>query len=226
MKLTDVSCALGAPMGRPNTLPDNREAVGPLQLVRLLWQDGDYDAGGAYWGNTRKNDVYWASGDFEGEDFTTEIFVRGDCFASAWTEVLELCPGALRAEVSGESDEWTADEHAELYPSLTYWASFNRFELRLPGQCVIDCSHGGDCGADVEAWAGRIRELIAADGSRNAPTPELIRDELEEYDAWDAEQLADDQANFERLVWLAACSIGDDAQRDHSQPVKPSPVSA
>jgi hypothetical protein len=47
-----------------------------------------------------------------------------------------------------------------------YWASFDRFELRLPGECVLDCSHSGDCGPDVEAWAPRIREQIEKDKFR------------------------------------------------------------
>lgn len=203
-------------MGRPNSLPDDLFTGVPLRLVRLFWDDGDYDLGGAYWGFTGKDDVYWAYN----EELLVDIFVRADCFASAWAEVLKLVTVAYREDFTREHDQWTTTEHHELYPSLIYWASFNRFELRLPGQCVIDCSRGGDCGADVEAWTGRIRELIERDGFKNRPTPELIRDELEEYGAWDAGQLADDGANFERLVWLAACSIGEDEQRDHSQPVK------
>lgn len=41
---------LGAYMGRPDILPDNKAAPVKLRLVRLRWVDGDYDQGAAYWG--------------------------------------------------------------------------------------------------------------------------------------------------------------------------------
>jgi len=99
-------------------------------------------------------------------------------------------------------------------PTALYWAPFNRFELRLPGECVADCSHSGDCGPDVEAWVPRIREQIEKDNFQNRPTPDKIREELREYGAWDAEELADDEANFERLVWIAAGDISDSDEPD------------
>lgn len=50
--LTDVSSARGAPMGRPNQhASEPRDQLRPvLALVRLRFEDGDYDEGGAYWG--------------------------------------------------------------------------------------------------------------------------------------------------------------------------------
>lgn len=107
----------------------------------------------------------------------------------------------------------------ELNPQALYWASFNRFELRLPGQCVIDCSHSGQCDDDVEAWIDRVRKQIASDDFPNKPTPELIREELREYGAWDDEELANDEQNFRRIVWLAAGSISDDDTPDCSDPI-------
>lgn len=67
---------VGAMMGRRDQLPQVRSAPGKLRLVRLRWCDGDYDEGGAYWGGGRGDFVYWAKGDLEGEEFTTEVFVR------------------------------------------------------------------------------------------------------------------------------------------------------
>ncbi len=63
-------------MGRRDTLPENRNAKGKLRLVRLRWVDGAYDQGGAYWGHIPGNFIYHAKGDLEGEEFTTELFVR------------------------------------------------------------------------------------------------------------------------------------------------------
>lgn len=44
----DVSSARGAPMGRPSDPLE--EFSPPVHLERVLMVDGDYDAGGAYWG--------------------------------------------------------------------------------------------------------------------------------------------------------------------------------
>lgn len=50
--LTNVSSARGAPMGRPNQhASEPHDQLRPvLSLVRLRFEDGDYDEGGAYWG--------------------------------------------------------------------------------------------------------------------------------------------------------------------------------
>lgn len=83
------------------------------------------------------------------------------------------------------------------------WAMFNRFELFMTYDQARSASHQGDCEADVRALmtdADIIAQLSAID-------PEDIRAELREYGAWDAEQLADDVANHERVVWLAAGDI-------------------
>lgn len=79
-------------------------------------------------------------------------------------------------------------------------AYFDRFSIDLPDEAVQDCSHQGQCDADVEAWAGRIARPADA-------TPEALAAELKEYGAWDAEQLADDAANWHRIIWIAAGNI-------------------
>ena len=40
--------------------------------------------------------------------------------------------------------------------------------------------------------------------------PEVLRGELREYGAWDAAELADHDANLERLLWLAAGDITEE----------------
>lgn len=107
-----------------------------------------------------------------------------------------------------------------IIPDKLYWASFNRFELRLSGQCVLDCSHSGDCADDVARHVRQVRRQINSDNFTNKPTPDKIRAELAEYGAWDAEQLACDVENFNRLVWIAANNIAEDENQDCSEPVK------
>jgi len=83
---------------------------------------------------------------------------------------------------------------------------FERFEITMPREAVDDCSHQGDCGPDVEAWAPKIDRPDDC-------TPEALRDELAEYGAWDDDQLANDSDNWERIVWIAAGNIKDENYR-------------
>lgn len=105
-------------------------------------------------------------------------------------------------------------------PESLYWASFNRFELRLPGQCVLDCSHSGPVDSDVDYWAPKIQEQIIADRFPLSPDGQSIREELSEYGAWDNDELADSVQNFKRLIWIAACNIAESDSPDCSEPLK------
>lgn len=91
---------------------------------------------------------------------------------------------------------------SEVQPE-TRIAAFNRFELPMPKDCACDCHHQGVCDEDVAYWA---KEL---DRPKNI-TPELLKAELKEYGAWDNEQLNDDSANWERLIWIAAGNLQED----------------
>lgn len=83
---------------------------------------------------------------------------------------------------------------------------FNRFEIAMPQECVDACAHSGACDADVAYWAPRLARLVE---NANIP-PDDVRAELKEYGAWDAEELSDDAANWERIVWIAACDLKED----------------
>lgn len=74
-------------MGRPNILPDNREAAIKLRMVKLRFVDHAYDQGGAYWGVG--NPLYWA----EGED--TRVFVRASSRDEAKAKVRTYLPAAI-----------------------------------------------------------------------------------------------------------------------------------
>jgi hypothetical protein len=87
-----------------------------------------------------------------------------------------------------------------------HWAQFERFEIELPAEAVAACHHQGACGADVVQWAPRIAR------PENC-TPKALAAELEEYGAWDAEELADDAANWRRIIWLAAGNIQEEEAR-------------
>lgn len=82
-------------------------------------------------------------------------------------------------------------------------AYFNRFTLDMPDDAVAACSHQGQCDADVEHYAPIVARPAEI-------TPEALRAELKEYGAWNAEELADDSANWRRLLWVAAGNIRDE----------------
>lgn len=105
-------------------------------------------------------------------------------------------------------------------PESLYWASFNRFEMRIPGEAVMDCSHSGACDLDVAHWAPLVAKQVEADGFSLRPTPDKVREELKEYGAWSDEELMDDEANWQRIVWIAANDISENESPDCSEPLR------
>ena len=83
-----------------------------------------------------------------------------------------------------------------------YVAQFDRFEIEMSGNAALDCSHSGDCAADVAAHAPQVQRSERC-------TAEALQAELKEYGAWDAEELADDAENWQRIIWIAAGNIID-----------------
>lgn len=82
--LREVSCKYGAPMGRRSNV-DNQSAK--VRLFRIIPVDGDYDAGGAYWGfGPWSNPLYAAIGD------GFEYYLRADSRAEAKAELLDVYP--------------------------------------------------------------------------------------------------------------------------------------
>lgn len=108
----------------------------------------------------------------------------------------------------------------KINPAALYWASFSRFELRLPGACVIDCSGQGAVDEVVAFWTPRVVKQAESDAFPNSPTPEKIRAELKECGDWDAAELADNEKNWRRLVWIAACNIAEDENPYCGEPLK------
>jgi hypothetical protein len=89
-------------------------------------------------------------------------------------------------------------------------AYFNRFSLDLPDEAVADCSHQGQCDEDVAYWAGTNAKGNLHIERPASITPKVLAAELREYGAWDTEELADDAANWRRIIWSAACNIRDE----------------
>lgn len=78
--------------------------------------------------------------------------------------------------------------------------------IELPIAVINACSHSGDCTNDIQECM-QLPEIRAELAEID---PDQLRMELKEYGAWDEEQLADHNANLERILWLAAGNIKDE----------------
>lgn len=107
--LSEVSSKYGAPMGRPS-ITDNQEATVTLFRVRMV--DGDYDAGGAYWGGGEGTQPLYAA---IGDGF--EHYLRADSLDIAKAELLDQYPD-LKIETAEVNDDFlTAYIEAALWSS-------------------------------------------------------------------------------------------------------------
>ena len=89
----------------------------------------------------------------------------------------------------------------------TWFSSSGRFSLTFPTlEDAQYCAHQGDCLPEVQETVGL--DWMASQLEKIAP--DVLRSELAEYGAWDAEELADHDANLERLVWIAANDVAED----------------
>ena len=89
---------------------------------------------------------------------------------------------------------------------MVEYAIFERFDIEMTIEQAEDCSHQGNCDVDVEELIGNP-EIIA---QIEKIGPDAIREELEECGAWDDEDLADDEENALRILWIAAGNITDE----------------
>ena len=71
---------------------------------------------------------------------------------------------------------------------------------QLPTECIADCSGSGDHTDDVKFWV----EELNFDGS-----VELFKEHLEQYGAWDDEQLKDHEENKQRVLWIWATDCAE-----------------
>lgn len=82
-----------------------------------------------------------------------------------------------------------------------------RIELQLTLEQARSASHQGQCDEDVRA----LSQQPDITKQLNAIDPALLREELREYGAWDEQERQDHQQNLQRILWLAAGDIVDDA---------------
>lgn len=95
---------------------------------------------------------------------------------------------------------------------MWYTSSSGRIELNIPQRVAEIGYHTGQCDRDIEWIMGNepkvMRQLRKVD-------PELLREELRGYGAWDEEELEDHQVNLARLLWLACGDIVEEILNKH-----------
>jgi hypothetical protein len=72
-----------------------------------------------------------------------------------------------------------------------------------------DIEYGAQFG-DCEPYVTELRRVPYIREQLDALDPEMVREELREYGAWDADELADDDFNLTRLLWLACGQASDE----------------
>lgn len=89
-------------------------------------------------------------------------------------------------------------------PEKLYWytSSSGALEFQLPGECIIDCAHAGECYHDCDYWIDNLD--LNLDIAK-------VRSELLEYGAWTEDELIEkgERETMIILLWCAANDISD-----------------
>lgn len=87
---------------------------------------------------------------------------------------------------------------------------FDRFTIDMTLEDALSASHPGPCDEDVKILLEQ--EYIKAQFEQINPAD--IAAELKEYGAWDDVELADVDANQERILWIAAGNIREEEREE------------
>jgi hypothetical protein len=91
---------------------------------------------------------------------------------------------------------------------MYYTSGSGSIELQMTLAQAQSASHSGSCDVDVRELS-KVPKIVR---QLDKIKPETLRDELKEYGAWDENELADHAQNLQRLLWLAAGDIVDNAR--------------
>ena len=101
-------------MGRSDSLPSDPDMPITLEIERLAWVDGDYDQGGAYWGNSGGDYIWRFTGDDDEQQI--EVFIRAKTEVEAIAGLHEKLPNAV-VQCDGLEDFFAA------YVKCALWSS-------------------------------------------------------------------------------------------------------
>lgn len=80
-----------------------------------------------------------------------------------------------------------------------------RIEINITKAQAAIGSHSGQCDSDI----AYLRTVPAIRRQLAKIDPDLLRDELREYGAWDDVELSDHDANLLRILWILCGDIAD-----------------
>lgn len=86
------------------------------------------------------------------------------------------------------------------------YTTFERFEIELTKEQALSGSHPGPCDEDI-AELLKVPEIAA---QLDKIGDETIKAELKEYGAWDEAELADNEQNRARILWIACGNIREE----------------
>ena len=92
------------------------------------------------------------------------------------------------------------------------FTSFNNLEIEMTLKQAESCSKPGQ---DAEPDVLVLMQDPKIRRQRKKIGPDLIRQELREYGVWEEEELADDEANWQRVLWLGANDIVEEWRTRH-----------
>lgn len=78
--------------------------------------------------------------------------------------------------------------------------------IELPIEIWDLCPHTGAADESI-AYMRTLPEVIA---ELSGLDPDKLRTELQEYGAWDEQELADHNENLNRILWIAAGQVQED----------------
>lgn len=134
MKLSEVNGSRGAPMGRRDTHADDCHAPIKLIVHHLPFVDGDYDAGGAYWG---AGEPLWRALEPEGE---VEFFFRAK---DRW-DALNYVKGEYPfAEIVETPREMWFEDFVQGYEEAALWSSTDT---------IFDKETGGEKNVELDEY--------------------------------------------------------------------------
>jgi hypothetical protein len=150
MKLREVSAKFGAPMGRASTFNDPGTHPVTCHIVPMSMVDGDYDSGGAYWGNVPGEPMFHIFNKQDRDNPEGELvehFVRAKDIDSAIVQAVADCPFPIDfAPYLGELD---LDEFVDGFVKAALWSTTGTVdEEDLKNPSFEGCEVGDDYNLD------------------------------------------------------------------------------
>jgi hypothetical protein len=102
----------------------------------------------------------------------------------------------------------TKHQRPPAYDRAKFYELANTVQVYLPRAIWEDCSHPGQCGADVTYWVGILRPKL------DKLLPETVRACLKCWGGWEEDELADHEANLRRFLWCAAGQIKNEVHQN------------